>query len=602
MADTTPNRLITDPVVVATPGEVDPASPLNGIQHNYDYIIVGGGTAGCVIANRLSEDQNVSVLVVESGGNHEDQLFAKVPILFGKLFKTDADWEYYTEPQTALNNRKLYWPRGKLLGGSSSMNAMMFTEGAPSDYDEWERLGAKGWGFNDIKPYLRKIEGHVLHNDHPETTHKNRGDKGLVQTGYSHCGDIAKAYLKACAKNGIDYVPDINTGVTSLGGTETMSFIDSKGHRSSSATAFLGAETLARPNLHVLVQSTVTRVLFTSDAKPRAAGVEIGRSPSDPARFRAGAKKEVIICAGAINTPQILLLSGVGPREQLEKLGIKHPSTGSVSFRAKLGSTLDYLNEPDGAGPALQEWMEKGTGPLTSNVAETTTFFRTTDTKRPVFRHPFGTKAHGLNEVKDTTSGPGAPDAEMIGAGIAFLKCGFETAPPGTNIFTIFPILLRPSSVGTLKLRSSSPWDKPIIDPKVFSHPNDMATMVRAVRLALRIGRSEPLVSQLELKPHSTNKEDVFWPGDADPDIITDAEIEAFIRRNAETNFHPVGTAKIGSSANEGVVDPELRVHGAEGLRVMDASVFPTQMSGHPACIIYAMAYRAADLIKGTKL
>ncbi|KAF8526922.1 GMC oxidoreductase [Hysterangium stoloniferum] len=609
MTDTTPQPLITDPSVVATSGDIDPAAPLVGIQHNYDYIIVGGGTAGCVLAYRLSEDPNVTVLVVESGGNNEDQLFSKIPTLFSKMFKSDADWAYYTEPQEALDNRKLFWPRGKLLGGSSSMNAMMFTEGAPSDYEQWVRLGAKGWGYSDIKPYLRKVEGHVPHTQHPNPFQEYRGDNGLVKTGFSHCAPVVRDYLKASAKNGVEYNPDLNTGTNALGGTEIMSFIDDKGHRSSAATAFLNAETLARPNLRVLINATVTRVLFTSGTKPRAAGIEIATGPADAARYRAAANKEVILCAGAIGTPQLLLLSGIGPREQLEKLGIKvvidqkwvgenlsdHPSTGSISFRAKPGTTLDYLNEPDGAGPALQEWLEKGTGVLTSNVAETAIFIRSTDTKR----HPFSSKANELNVVKDATSGPDAPDVEMIGAGIAFLEHGFQTGPAGSNFFTIFPILLRPSSVGYLKLRSANPWDKPYIDPKCYSHPNDMAVMVRAIRLALRIARSEPLADKLDLKPHSTDKQDVFWPGDADPDVITDSEIAAFIRRNAETNYHPVGTAKIGASASEGVVDPKLCVYGVEGLRVMDASVFPNQMSGHPTSIILAMAYRAADIIQG---
>ncbi|KZT30177.1 GMC oxidoreductase [Neolentinus lepideus HHB14362 ss-1] len=596
--------------VFGTPYETDPRRL---IKQTFDYVVVGGGTAGCVVANRLSEDPNVRVLLIEAGGRHDTQLFARIPVAFSKLFKTSADWAYDTVSQPCLNSRKLFWPRGKILGGCSSINVMMFQHCSPSDLDEWEKNGAKGWGYQSIYPYFMKAEKFTPNFLFPETKLEERGDKGLLKTSYSHLSSICKGFIGAAQQVGLKYNPDINTPRGSLGVTKFMTSIDSKGKRSSTATAYLAKNVLARKNLTVLIDTTTTRVLISSESggRPRATGVEVAKNASSP-RLQIVATKEVIISAGAINTPQLLNLSGIGARVELEKLGIEvlrdlpavgqnltdHLATGAITFRAKKGFSLDYLTHPIKSLPALLQWFISGTGPATSNLIEVAAFLRTNDKTLPT--RSALTSDGPDEELIDNSSGPNAPDVELLSGPVAFLSHGFRTAPPGTQCYSIVPSLLRPLSSGRLYLTSSSPFSPPEIDPNYLSHPNDIKVLTRGVRLALHIARSPALQPFLHLPPHSENHSDLFYPGDADPEKISDEEIQTWIRGNAETTYHPTGTARMGDYGddNGSVVDPELRVHGVEGLRVVDASVFPQSPSGHPAAIVVAIAEKAADMIK----
>lgn len=237
--------------------------------------MVGGGTAGCVLANRLSEDPRIRVLLVEAGGRHDTQLFTKIPVAFGKLFKTAVDWAYETVPQSNLQSRELYWPRGKMLGGCSSINAMMYQHSSPSDFDQWEQKGAKGWSYRDLYPYFMKSEKYTPHILYPEVKVEERGDKGLWKTSYSYVAPICKAFIEAAQQVGIKYNPDINTPRGSLGVTKFVTSIDSKGQRSSSATAYLSKEVLSRNNLMVLINTTTTRILFSHESRPKASGIEV---------------------------------------------------------------------------------------------------------------------------------------------------------------------------------------------------------------------------------------------------------------------------------------------------------------------------------------
>ncbi|CAE6535768.1 unnamed protein product [Rhizoctonia solani] len=563
----------------------------------WDYIIVGGGTAGCVLANRLSEDPSVSVLVIEAGKDCLDQLFSRIPLTFGRLFKTEADWAYNTQPQSTLDGRSLFWPRGKMLGGCSSINAMVYTHAAPSDYDDW---GVEGWKYEDLKPYFRKAEKFTPHVGHPLVDPTHRGDQGHWQTGYSYFANTCKLWIESCNEVGIPYNPDINTPAGTMGVSEIASHVDPKGERSSTSAAYLPKSVLGRPNLTVLIDTRITRLLFdaSNPDEPRAVGVEIAQTATG-SRYRIAASKEVILSAGAIGTPQILLASGIGPKDVLKKAGVEVLKESQqvgrnmfdhllscVVFRAT--ESLDYLGTTSGSLLPLIRWLTTGTGPLTSNLCEGGAFIRTDDPK-----------LFGPNPVQleDTTSGPNAPDLEIACAALTFAQHGFRTAPPGEKAFTMAPVLLRPKSTGHITISSGNVWDSAVIEPNYFADPNDIKTLVQGVRLVLKIAHTKPLADKLIFKPN-TDKANVFFMGDQDPATVTDEEIEGWIRREAETIYHPVGTAKMGSSVENSVVDSELRVHGVKGLRVIDASIFPNQLSAHPVAGVVAVAERAADVIK----
>ncbi|CAE6512963.1 unnamed protein product [Rhizoctonia solani] len=563
----------------------------------WDYIIVGGGSAGCVLAHRLSEDPNVSVLVIEAGKDCLDQLFSRIPLTFGRLFNTEADWAYTTKPQSTLDGRSLFWPRGKMLGGCSSINAMVYTHAAPSDYDDW---AVEGWTYEDLKPYFRKAEKFTPHVGHPLVDPSHRGDQGHWKTGYSYFADTCRLWIESCKQVGIPYNPDINTPAGTIGVSEIVSHVDPQGQRSSTSTAYLPKSVLERPNLTVLIDTRITRLLFdtSNPDEPRAVGVEIAQS-ANGSRYRIAASKEVILSAGAIGTPQILLASGVGPKDVVEKASVQVLKESNhvgrnlydhllscVIFRAT--ESLDYLGTTSGSLLPLAKWLATGTGPLTSNLCEGGLFIRTDDPKI------FGPNpAH----IEDTTSGPNAPNLEMACAPLTFAEHGFKSAPPGEKAFTMAPVLLRPKSSGFITISSGNVWDNAVIEPNYFADPNDIKTLVQGVRLALKIAHTKPLADKLIFRPN-TDTSSVFFMGDQDPATITDAEIEAWLRREAQTIYHPVGTAKMGSSIETSVVDSQLRVHGVKGLRVVDASMFPKQLSAHPVAGIVAIAERAADLIK----
>jgi len=349
----------------------------------------------------------------------------------------------------------------------------------------------------------------------------------------------------------------------------------------------------------------VTKLVFDTADPTRVIGVEVAKSESSP-KFYVKARREVIIATGAIGTPQLLLVSGIGAKDELEKLSIPVvkdlPAVGknlydhlhaAFGFRAKKGESLNACGTPTGSLMPLIQWLITGRGPLLSNVAEAAVFVRSDDKS-------IAWEAKGAKEVEveDATSGSQSPDLELISVPVAFIDHGSVPPPPGSDTFTIAPTLLRPQSHGHVALRTANIWDKPIIDPNHFSVENDMKVFVKGMRLAMRIARSEPLKSHLQLKDHSMDTTDVFWPGDADPDQVPDEALAEWIRGNAYTIYHPIGTARIGTDETDSVVDPELRVHGIQGLRVVDASVFPTQVSGHPCAVVVAIAERAADLIK----
>ncbi|GAC93181.1 aryl-alcohol oxidase [Pseudozyma hubeiensis SY62] len=582
---------------------VDDAATIPDNANHYDFVIVGGGTAGCVLASRLTEDPSISVLVLEAGPTN-NVLPAKAPLLFNKLFKTERDWDYTTVPQPKVANRELYWPRGRMLGGSSSMNAMIYHHGSYSDFDEWaEKLGCKGWSYADLAPYFRKSEGCVPKNGFDA---KDRGTTGPWKTGHSFFSDMGKdGFLKACEQVGIPFSPDINTPRGTEGITNTMTFIDQKGLRSSAATAYLTPDVLARSNLTVALAATVTRIVFDKSAgTPRATGVVL-QTTTGGSLYAVGATRKVVLAAGSINTPQILMLNGIGPSSSLKALSIPtvrvnehvgahlkdHFCTSGLLLKAKPGYTFDYLNTTIKAVPALVRWLSFGTGPISSNIAEAAAFIRSNDERLPTGSSAASARYHGSQGV--------GPDLEIIGAPVAYIDHGFTPAPPGVDIFSLVPIGLRPQSEGFVSIKSKDPFEKAVVDPRYWSDAddNDRKVLLAGLRVCIAITHAEALQPFLEPVEPSNDPDNMFWPWCAPKDaVISDEDLLNWMSRTAFTLYHPVGTARMSAKADDGVVDLDLNVYGVKGLAVCDASIFPQQISGHPTAPIIAIAEKAAEL------
>ncbi|KAI0649658.1 GMC oxidoreductase [Trametes meyenii] len=599
------SHTIIDPLVYASETTSnDPAK-----WRKYDYIIVGGGSAGCVLAARLSEDRNATVLLLEAGKSHKGDLPTRIPLLFSKIYRTPTDWGLHTVAQAGLQDREAYFPRGKILGGTSATNALMYHHCPPEDFDEWTSLGATGWSYTELKPYFKKAEKYNQNPKFPGVDLEARGLDGVWQTSHpSEVAPIDDYVIDACKTLGMPYSEDINTAKGTMGVTRFTGNIDSTGQRSSTATAYLTDDVLSRPNLTVAINVMVEKILFdTSGPKPRAVGVELSISPTSP-RYRVAASREIILSAGAIGTPQILLLSGVGPAEELHKHDIPvvhelravgrnfadHVSTGPLPFRAKPGFTYDYITNKLSGVIALLKWFTLGTGPLSSMGWPSAAFVRSTDPRMPFSR----SEDTPPPPVKDLTSGPGAPDIELVWFPLTVFDDRFAKPPPGTSGLTLAAIILRPESRGTVVLKSRSAWDAPLIDPNCLAMESDMNVLIRGARLLMHLARTEPLASVLDLGPHSDDKTSPWWLGDADPEKISDKELEDLLRGSALPAKHPVCTVRMGASPETSAVDSELRVHGIVGLRVMDASVFPAPLSGHPCAVIVAMAEKAADMLK----
>ncbi|KAI0052433.1 GMC oxidoreductase [Auriscalpium vulgare] len=593
----------------------------------YDYVIVGGGTAGSVLASRLTEDPDTTVLVLEAGNGYEKELLGKIPLAWPKLLKTHVDWDYPTVNQAKAGDRLHFVPRGKVLGGSSSINALIYQHAAPEDLEEWEAKGLKGWGYNDLLPYYTKSEKWTPNPAHVGVKQCDHGADGPWGIGIAPTALIHDVMLEASEQTGVKRIHDFNTPAGPSGASTFASYIDAKGHRQNVAAAYLPPHVVKRPNLHIATGAMTEKILF--DATPRAIGVELSKT-AEGARYRVRAKREVLVCTGAVATPQLLLLSGLGPQDELARLGIPvvkdlphvgknyqdHLSSGPIVLRGTgPGYTLDYLNGPGQGLIALVKWLLFGSGPMTNLTAPGAAFIRSTDPALPL-----SSPASANVPIKDTTSGPHSPDLEVVWFPLVVAGFGVDV-PAGVYGVTIGPVLLRPESVGTVTLETTSVYDKPVIDPKFLTVENDLNILVKGVRFALQLAHTPAVKGIVEPKKELADKTHYFWPGDADPDTvrrlspfisahlttewilggqITDDEIKAVILKRCSAAFHPVSTARISHGADGGVVDTALRVHGVQGLRVVDASVFPTQISAHPVATVVAIAEKAADLIKGT--
>jgi choline dehydrogenase-like flavoprotein len=520
----------------------------------HDYIVVGAGSAGCVLANRLSADPSVSVLLVEAGGRdlHPN---IKIPAAFANQFKTRLDWEYYTEPEPSVDGRELYIPRGKSLGGSSSMNAMLYVRGRPLDYDMWEAAGAEGWGWQDVLPYFMRSERNC------RGASEFHGEDGeLVVSEQRSPRPVGKRLLAASEAAGIPYVRDYNG--PEQDGVSMFQVNQQNGKRWSAADAFL-RPARGRPNLEV---ATGRQALGVEVEAGRATGVRVRDRLRRKQTLRA--RREVILAAGAIGSPQLLLLSGIGPAEDLRSVGVPvlHdlPGVGrnlqdhpffSVIWEVSDQQTLYGADSPKN----MAEWALRRTGPLTSSVAEVVAFVRTR---------------------------AGLPAADIqLHMGAAYYENHGEEEYDGHAI-VIAPVLVSPQARGQVWLRSADPTDKPRIITNSMSEPDDVDSLVGGMQMAREIASQDPLAEIVlrELKPG--------------PGVVSREDMEADIRRRLMLIYHPVGTCRMGSG-EDAVVDPELRVRGVGGLRVVDASVMPVIPGGNTNAPTIMVAEKASDLILG---
>jgi choline dehydrogenase-like flavoprotein len=530
----------------------------------FDYVIVGGGSAGCVMAARLSEDPAVSVCLLEAGGTGKN-IFVRAPLAaaislpgYGKI----NNWAFQTEPQRHLNGRRGYQPRGRGLGGSSAINAMLYVRGHPTDYDEWVAKGARGWAWDDVLPWFKLSEGNENGSD------EFHGADGPLKVANQRTPRaVTAAFVEAAAQCQYPINHDFNgPAQEGVGHYQVTQFYGGlrNGERCSAAAAYLHP-VMERKNLTVITGARASEILFSGK---RANGVAYTKGRE---KFVAQATREVILCGGAFNSPQLLLLSGIGPRAELQRHGIA------------------VRHELNGVGENLQDhldfilcWKSKITDGLALSAKGAWLLFK-----------------EMLRWRRDGAGLVASPGAE----GAGFLKTNAALAKPDIQLhfvaglvddhlrklhlgagFSCHVCALRPYSRGTVKLKSANPNDAPAIDPNYLSDPRDLETLVKGAKIVDQILKAPALAAY--------RKKDVYTG-----DVKNDAEWERHIRARADTVYHPVGTCKMGED-DMAVVDSQLRVHGLDGLRVVDASVMPTLIGGNTNAPTIMIAERAANFIK----
>ncbi len=533
-------------------------------EPGYDYIIVGAGSAGCVLADRLSQSRRHRVLLLEAGGS-DRRFWVQVPIGYGKSFyDLRVNWMYRTEPDAGLDGRSGYWPRGKVLGGSSSINAMVYVRGQAEDFDEWAALGNAGWGWADVLPYFRKSEDHWR----GASAFHGAGGPLRVSSQAPDTHPLCEVYLEAAQQGGLALNPDFNGATQEGAGLYEITTRD--GIRASTARAFL-RPALGRPNLRVETAAHATRILWEGR---RAAGVAY-RQRGREHEARAG--REVILAAGAVNSPQLLQLSGVGPADWLRPLGIAMvldcPAAGR-HLQDHLGIDHLYRCRRPTLNQELRPWRGKlaaglryvlwRRGPLSLSVNQGGGFFRSrAELARPNMQ-------------------------------LYFCPVSYTRAPPGKRPMMSpdpFPGFLlgispcRPTSRGEIRVGSADPFAAPRIQPNSLATERDVQDMLEGVRFMRMLAATPALSSIIERE---------ITPG---PAVQSEAEHIADIRRRSSTVFHAAGTCRMGPDPAQAVVDARLKVHGIGGLRVIDTSVFPAVTSGNTNAPTIMVAEKGADLV-----
>jgi choline dehydrogenase len=506
-----------------------------------DYIVVGGGSAGAVVASRLTEDPSIEVLLLESGVARPPRE-STIPAAFSRLFGTVHDWGYTTEPEPALSDRRLYWPRGRLLGGSSAMNAMIWTPGARADFDEWKARGNRGWGYDDVRPLFDRIE---------RTARSPRSGVGIQVSRHRTVNPLSGRFLEAASDLGIPPNDGFRDGNTDGAGLFRVS--QDRGVRSSTARGYLDP-VASRSNLRIEALATVSRIEL---AGGRAIGVRYRRDGVE-----LHARGAVILAAGAIGSPALLLRSGIGPAGHLESLGIPValdlPGVGANLQDHLAIGIMHHLGAPLSLASAsrldhLLRYLVLRRGPLTSNVAEAGAFVR---------------RRSGV-----------VPDLELLFAPTWFVDHGRSN--PAGHGFTIAAIALHPTSRGTIRLRAADPEVPPLICPRYLADSDELELLVEGVELARALARHRAF------EPYRGPE---FLPGPG-------ADLRRFVRDRAETLYHPVGTCRMGAD-RDAVVSDRLGVHGVADLWVADASVMPGLPTGHPNAATVMIGERAAELVR----
>ncbi|KAK1231420.1 hypothetical protein PQX77_005463 [Marasmius sp. AFHP31] len=554
---------------------------------DYDFVIVGGGTAGSVLANRLSEDPKTKVLVVEAGIDNANVQDIIVPFLGPGAFESAADWNFTATPQRGMFNRTFTLPRGHVLGGSSSINFMTWNRGSDDVWDNFARLsGDPGWSWESVEKYNRKVSRLTPPQDGHNTTGQvipSAHGNGSVLTSLPGFPSELDPIVTGTAKSLGKYNEDLNAG--DMIGFGFVQNSIGNGERSSAATAYL-VPALERANLDVVINSRATKVFASQpsgDEEPVIDTVQVAQSENG-SRFNISASREVILSAGVFGTPQLLLLSGIGPKDELSELEIPvvldSPDVGkhladhpllAIYYEVNSNSSFDPVlrSESTMIPPLLEQWESNRTGLLVVPVGGNTAAFL----KNPP----------DFLSGQDPSSGPRSGNIEMIFCN-GFEPLGPTPFPSTGRFLTVLTAVVSPTSRGTVTLRSANPFDDPVLDPELYTTDFDIQTMVQAMKT----------VDEFVHEPR--------WNGYIKQPLVQfedDQDRENYARNNSITVNHSVGTARMGpGGVPDGVVDPSLRVKGVKGLRVVDASVFPQIPENHPQALAYIIAERAFDLIK----